>query len=297
MFEWLAMHPDVGTPEIKEPFYLRDVDYLGETTGGRRIPSYADDGMEGYVDLFRPAAGAALRFEATTHYFYQRLAPRVLFGLETKPKVLVMVRRPSDRFHSWYSFNRNHLASIDPDIEFAEVVDAVLSGRSERLRRHCRQESTYRSFRDGVEHGEYARYLRAWDEFRRAGRLRVEVLEEVSGNERQTVQSIAEWVGIDAKFYEDADFERAATRYRTRFPRAHHVARTVATRLRGGGIVRRALVHAYRKLQVDRGSRGRLSESDRAALTRLDDHYEPANEQLAEALGRPELLELWRREP
>ena len=295
LYRWLRSHPDVGTPEVKEPFYLRDENYLGEPARGERSDSYLDAGIEGYVDLFRPAAGARVRFEATTHYFYQRLAPEVLLDLETSPKVLVMVRRPSDRLYSWYSFNKNHLASIDPDLEFAEIVDAVLAEQPERFRRHCRYESTYRSFRDGIRHGEYIRYLGAWSRFRLGKRLRVETLEDMAGNERRFVQSIAEWLDLDPSFYEDAQLEREGARYRTRFPRVHHFARAVAARVRGGGLARRALARAYRKLQIDRVSSGGMSESDRAALARLDEHYEPSNEQLAQELGRPGLTELWRR--
>jgi hypothetical protein len=295
VYRWLQSHPDAGTPATKEPFYLRDKGYLGDPTSESRRDTFLDAGTEGYVELFRPAAGARLRFEATTHYFYQRLAPEVLFELQTRPKVLVMVRQPSDRLYSWYSFNKNHLASIDPDLRFAEIVDAVLSGRPENLRRRCRFEATYRSFRDGVRHGEYVHFLGAWRHFGLGERLRVEALEEVAGNERRFVQSLAPWLGLDPAFYDDARIEAVGVGYRTRFPRLHHFARSVAARLRGGGRARRALVKLYRELQVDRDGGRAVSEADRAALARLDEHYELPNQRLAEALNRPELVELWRR--
>ena len=296
VYEWLRRHPDAATPQVKEPFYLRDRDYLGDPATERRRDSFLDAGLEGYVDIFRPTIGARLRFEATTHYFYQRVAPEVLLELATHPKILVMIRQPSDRLYSWYSFNRNHLASFSPELAFSDVVDAVLGGHPERLRRHCRYESTYRSFRDGVLHGEYSRFLTPWLEFGLGSRLRVEVLEDVAGNERSFVQSLAEWLGLDPEFYRDSELPTAGVGYRTRFPRVHYVARAVARHLRGGGAARKLLVRGYRKLQqADRRSRLR-SDSDRAALRRLDAHYVELTATLAAELGRPDLPELWRRE-
>ena len=147
--DWLKAHPDVSMSNIKEPFFLMD----------SNLPEfdheYPDMFLSNYKECFPCESDSKVVFEATTHYFYQKKLPSFLKKYIPEVKLLVVLRSPSDRIYSWYKFNINHLANLDPSLGFEDMVDLILNGRGEEIRNFCRYESTYASLKDSLDHGDY----------------------------------------------------------------------------------------------------------------------------------------------
>ncbi len=283
---WLRGHPECGAAAAKETFYLVDPGFGGSG------PRYAQRGLEGYAELFASVAERPIRFEATTHYYYQDTAFEVLRDLPTQPKVALFVRQPSDRFRSWFGFNLNHLANVRPDLTFARTVDLILDGHPEELRSFCRNETTYRTLAEGVRHGVYVDYVERWATL--GDRFRVFVTEDLHRDDRAFMRGLANWLGIDPTPFEGGPLAKRNTAYDVRSRRLHRFARNVARTIPFPGRIRKGLGSVYRRLQNRPSSP--TGAADLEALARLDEHYREPNARLADVLGRPDLPALWARD-
>lgn len=283
---WLRAHPACGCAPAKETFYLVDPDF------GASGPHYAQHGLEGYAELFAPVSERPIRFEATTHYYYQDTAFEVLRDLPTAPKVALFVRQPSDRFRSWFGFNVNHLANVDPNLTLARTVDAILGGHPEELRSFCRTETTYRTLAEGVRHGVYVDYVERWATL--GDRFRVFVTEDLQRDDRAFMRELATWLEIDPTPFERAPLAKRNTAYDVRSRRLHRLARAAASTIPFQGRLREGMASVYRRLQSRPSSP--TGGADLEALARLDEHYREPNARLADFLDRPDLPALWARD-
>jgi len=279
--DWLSLHPDAFMVEGQEPFYLVDRE-LGEARSP--APYFGTHGLAGYAALFSAASAAKVRFEATTHYLYQDCALRELSAFPEPPKILIMLRQPSRRLHSSFKFEQNHLANVDPEYTFPAYVEDVLAGDEARIRRACRNEGTYLTLRDGLRHGEYARYVERWTAAFGGG-VRLWFLECMARNEHRYMAELGQWLELDPSPFSEMSLKASNVGYRVRWPRFHRLARDVARRVKLPGPLRAAY------WRVIKGS-APVAESieERAALDRLDRHYRPHDQRLAHwASFAPEL--------
>lgn len=286
--DWLKAHPDCDSSNPKEPFYFMDVSYES------RKPGYNELGIEGYKEVFSTVNSSLIRFEATTHYYYQSVAPACLKAVDKDIKILAMFRQPSDRLYSWYRFNLNHLATIDPRLTFHEIVDLLLYGDLSSKRHLFKDQETFDFFKSSLINGEYVRFYDVWNRTF-ASNFRVVLLDDIKKQREKVIFNICDWLGLDASFYEDFDFESSNVAYRTRNKLLHRVAILFARKVRFQGSFRRFLASIYWRVQKT-NKKVLMSESDRQALILLDDYYQRSVEELAIALGRPELISLWSRD-
>jgi hypothetical protein len=285
--DWLKQHPECDSTDPKEPFYFMDVSYED------RIPGFNELGLEGYKKLFSSVSNVPVRFEATTHYYYQSVAPISLKKIDPEMKILALFRQPSDRYYSWYNFNLNHLAAIDPSLSFSDLVDLVLSGRLEEKRSCFRNEETFDFFRYGIAHGEYIKFIDRWvsvfgDNFK------VLLVEDVKGREDEVMAGLSEWLEIDPSFYIDFNFRSSNVSYSIRNKLIHRLATSLAKSDKFGGVPRQLLARLYWAFQADRTKKV-VNKQDQHALKLLDDYYKPSINSLANFLDRPELITIWHK--
>lgn len=99
VFNWLAAHPEVGSPREKELFYLMDKGHPLL----KRNSNYHDHGLDGYNTYFQDLNGNyKVIIEATTHYIYQQTAIDVLSNLDSCPHIIFMLKKPSQRVYSGF---------------------------------------------------------------------------------------------------------------------------------------------------------------------------------------------------
>src|SRR5215470_2841180 len=98
LFEYLAGHPQVFMPRMKEPkFFCADL----KTTGG--VYTLAD-----YRALFAAAPAHCLTGEASTLYLYSTVAIERLMAHNPDAKIIVMLRYPVDAAHSLHAAAWSH---------------------------------------------------------------------------------------------------------------------------------------------------------------------------------------------
>jgi hypothetical protein len=279
LFNWLVGHPDVCGSKSKEPFFLVDKEHP-------LLPKCCnvhDHGLEAYARVFPISSGKQeIVLEASTHYMYQKTALDILPSLPTKPRIIFLLRKPSDRIFSSFAYSKAK-GNVRNDLSFAQFV-RLISDQPDQIAvpDWASRASAYVLPRD-VHYSRYIDYLAAWRERLGDERMRVVILETMRVDPKVAVQGLCSWLGIDPSFYDRYDFAVRNRTSQVRSQRVQRIAVSLAWSLRAGP-VKEALKSAYTAVQSTGRSEPR-TEADGAALADLDEYFRPYNERLAREFG------------
>lgn len=277
LFNWLNAHPNLQGSTPKELFFFMDLEHPLCGIHGSAVEA---DGLGGYQRFFPEEAEGRLRFEATTHTFYQRLALRWATDAINLSLVGAVLRRPADRIRSSFLFTQENLGAIHRELTFATYVEWLLAGEIERARPYYRSASSYWIAARELELSRYVEWLDKWQKAVGSDRLEVMLFDGLKVEPRQIVGRIAERLKIDVGFYEDYDFTTRNQTVTIRNQRLHLLARIVGSRL-PASLIKRSMKDAYYGLQLNSAPSG-VQSDDQNALQRLDEYFQPWNRALAE---------------
>lgn len=147
LFNALAGHRDVLPSRVKETHFFDPLKY------GDDLPELSQ-----YGRFFPAGRESPVVLEATPGYFYggARLA-EVLHRTLPGARIVVMLREPGARAHSWWRFCRSRLL-LDDGLPFAEYLD-----RCARLGTAPERSRDLVAWR-GLSGGLYSEYLPAWQD-------------------------------------------------------------------------------------------------------------------------------------
>jgi hypothetical protein len=281
LFRWLADHPDVCGSSVKEARFLLDPD----DCLFQKSSNVHEHGLSGYERYFESCDDglAKVVLEATPAYLYQRTAPEVLSTLDTRPELLFVFRRPSERTYSQFRYLQGR-ARIDPRLDFRRFVELVLE-EDPRIPTHG-----HANF--ALAFSRYSDYLPAWLERFPPERFHFFLFEDLRRDPRSFVQAVAGRLGLEPSFYDEyapraenpSSRVRSAWLHRARRRAGRHVSRRTRERLKA------VTAGAYALVNVE-SSGGRTSD-EADVLAELDAHFEPFNERLAALTGLD--LAAWR---
>lgn len=212
----------------------------------------------------------------------------MLSRLETEPRVIFVLRKPSERVYSSFRFAQHNRAGLDPRLGFARYWRLLRDGALEELRGHFYRERSFYVLSRDVRYSRYVEDLVRWRERFDPGRLHLVLFEHLREEPRRVVSALAEAAGLDPRFYDDDPFEPSNETIRVRSHRLHRWVRAAARALPKN----RSTMAAYRfYLGLQRRGKARVEAEDREALRELDRYFRPFNQRLAEELGMD--LGLW----
>ncbi len=177
LYFWLAAHPDACASKAKETFYFAD-----DVNRFNKGLNFIENGLEPYHQHFEHCKGSKVIFEATAPYIYHQNALEQIAALETKPKVIFILREPSKRMMSQYLFERYRTGRKQMELEEYIQLPGLL------------------------KHGEYSTYLKKWEEAIGRERMLVYIFEEFMGDTVSGMKDLAKNLGIDPTFYDSFDF-------------------------------------------------------------------------------------------
>jgi len=282
LFAWLADHPEVCASRVKETRYLLD---RGDPDF-EAASNYHDHGLAGYEPHFAECSDSAkIVLEATTLYLYHQTALEVLSGLEPRPQIVFLLRKPAERVYSYYQFARNDRAILDPGITFRRFVEMARAGDSYLAGRGHTTEA--------LAYSRYADYVEKWLAAFPGSEVHLLLFEDLKRDPRSFMQGVADRLGISPEFYDGYAFRRRNPSYRVRWHRLHGVRRELGRILPPGPrrMLKKATQPFYSRINVLRGGQAR-SDDDQAVLEALDAEFAPHNERLARATGLD--LAAWR---
>lgn len=282
LFRWLAAHPSVRGSAVKETNFLLDPGHP-LLDAARNVH---DHGLAAYASFFPEAGGDGaprpLLMEGTTHYLYQRTAPRVLGGLERPPHAVFLLREPAERVFSSYRYTRNNLGVLRPRATFRDFI-ALGEGGDVDAVTDPRWGGKVDIWRNDVGYSRYAEHLARWAQVFPRERMHVLLAEEMWRDPRALLRRLARRVGIDPSFYDAFPFDRHNESYRVRSPALHRLARRAGAVLPRAGVLRDVLKKGY--FGVLANGRPERTDDDAAALRELRASYAPHNRRLAAEWG------------
>jgi len=103
LFTYLAQHPSICAPSIKEPAF-----FCTDLPGGIAT-------LDEYHALFAAAPPACLAFEASTRYLYSKVAIARIMAHNPATKIIVMLRNPADAAYALhgYAYRYGYEAIVD----------------------------------------------------------------------------------------------------------------------------------------------------------------------------------------
>jgi len=244
--EVLGAHPEVFVPAAKDTYYFT---------------RFYERGQSWYEAAFRRVGAEPVVVEVCHDYLFSEPARRRIAGDLPDVRLLVVLRRPSDRAFSSYLHMRKHGHA---QMGFAEACDAIP---------------------ELIDHGRYATYLRPYVETFGRNRIWVGVFDDLRSDPARFASDLFGWLGVaDVPIGDDLRSARLGASQ----PRSGSVARAVkasahVTRNLGlagtvGRVKRSTVVQKvlYRAYGDDRPS------PDPAVLDQIDLDLAPEMDALAE---------------
>jgi hypothetical protein len=281
-FAWLADHSEVCGARVKETGFFLDPD----DPDFRHDLNYRDHGLGAYKGYFDHCGeeGAKIVIEATPDYLYQNTAPRVLSSLEDPPQIMFLLRKPSDRAYSHFTFLRDSILVLDAGMSFGEYVT--------RLKQDDPTIPAAGHARRAIAHSRYSEYLNEWvDRFGR-DHLHFFLFEGLTKDSRAFMKEVAREIGIDPRFYDSYEFSQQNPTIQVRSRWVHGGRRWLGRRLPASirDLLKRATAKPYARMNVRPAAIPTAEDS--AALADLDREFAPYNERLARKFDLD--LSVWR---
>jgi hypothetical protein len=282
LFRYLAGHPDVFTPTVKEPNYF-----------GSDVRAGSGLDLRSYLQLFAGAAGKKAIGEASVWSLRSRDAAREIAAFDPAARIIVMVREPVSQLASIH----NHFVArgIEDITDLAQALDAG----TERFRRRTVGRPNWPEFLDYRLIPRYTEQLSRYLEVFPREQVHVVVQEELSSATAVVFRDVLRFLGLDESY--EPTYERHNVSRRTQHRRFARWLNAPPPILRA--ISRRLLPLAFRRRIWGQTIRRRLQHAtsvpDRptpvtaqlAAALRVE--YGPEVHRLARLIDRPDLPRLW----
>lgn len=204
LFYWLGHHPQLQAAVPKETFFFMDAEH---PLAGRHGASYDKDGLEQYMRFFPDDRNNRIRFEGTTHYFYQDTARQVLCAAQPQPTIIMLLREPAARVLSSFRFTRDNLSWCDRSLTFDHYVECLLKGKADTLNSYYHARGSLYIAKRQLELNRYVDWLDWWLEYLDPDRLEVILFEELKARPREVMRRLCDRLSVDDGLYENFDFE------------------------------------------------------------------------------------------
>ena len=275
-YTWLDAHPEVCGSIPKEPCYFIDLN----TPFFHPEANYHKHGLEGYASFFQHCSPQTkIWFEASPQYYFQKTALDFFATCQPQPHVIFLLRKPSKRIFSNFSFVQNNKSLLAKDVSFAQFVDLLLEDKVEQIKDRVYHERPFFVLDNLLVHSRYYDYLARWAERFPPNRINILIFEQMIAEPRATLRSLASDLGIDPDFYNQFDFPKENRTLTIKNSWIHRNIRKVYPYLPASPL-RSALKSFYLKAQTKNTS---PPTPEPESMRRLDDYFVPYNRQLAQA--------------
>lgn len=276
VFDWLSDHPQVCASRIKETCYFMDEDY----PLFNKKANYHYHGMKKYGLYFKQCkkSGTKVILEATPDYLYQKTALAVLPAL--KPKIIFLLRKPSERVYSFIRFAQNNMSVLNNDFTFAEVIARVEANSSPMMNDYLVQ--------NVINHSCYVNYIKKWIDAFGKENIYVFLLEHLKENPVAFMKSLSKSLDIDGSFWNTYAFKKSNESYLVDIQLVHRL-KGVASWLIPELVRKSFFKKTYYAVNIKQPNQ--LSTEDRHILEKLDKEFRPYNDALAGLLKMD--LSIW----
>lgn len=236
LYHFLAQHPQLFLPTLKEPHHFSHVGTAGTPSGPGRDATIVRD-RDAYERLFARAATGQRRGEASPSYLYVPRAADAIRERVPYVRMIAVLRQPVDRAYS------NYLHAMRNGREDAPSFEEALEHESQRIRDGWGPLWHY------LAKGRYAEQIERYHARFDPEQLLILLYEDLQREPVVSVQRVFHHVGVDDTYVPDV----AEVHNASRVPRGA-VARTLARSYAAlpGGLRERLLPPRLRHAVRDR---------------------------------------------
>jgi hypothetical protein len=289
LYDYLAGHPEIYMSPVKETAYFSP-DVPGPRTGG----AYGLD-LQQYLALFEGATNEKRLGEASPHYLYSRVAPRLIRDFQPDPRIVAILRNPVDVAYSLHGQRLSNRTEEIEDFEAALAADQRPDAGGRTRRAEIDRAGTYR------DRARYAAQLERWFEVFAREQCHVMVFDDFTADPATEFRKLLEFLDVDPS-YLPRSFEVRNPSRRTRsswraFKNSAPVrwARHRLVPVLIGSTRTAQLAGRIKASQVVRPAKPR-PPLDPDLRRRLEDEFAEDVARLSELLGR-DMSERWFRRP
>lgn len=269
---WLTDHPAVQGGTKKELRVLIDPEDPLSLQDG-----YHARGLAAFDRFFPDGRGdAQWLLDGSPEYYYQTTALDVIADIPGAHAIFVL-RNPAMRIYSLFRFAQGNISVLPKAMTFPDFVAEMKKGAESQIL------ADRPMMRDALRHGEYARYVQAWQDRLGKDRVTVVILEDFRPDPQPRMRALAERLGLDPRLYETYDFPSENPTVTVRNQPLHIAMRR--SRAVVPSVVRKPFADIYWRMNTS-VQRAPITDADRTALAELGAHFAPWNSQLAELIGR-----------
>lgn len=182
LYWWLSAHPEVCVSMTKETHFFDDNIHPRFNANA----NVHEHDLGTYAEYFKHCTPEAkVIMEATPIYLYQKSAIQHLSQFSPKPKVIFILREPSQRAHSQFRFNKYRLGNIPLNQSYEAYLSLVKGTDACPLHR-----------------GHYIEHLQPWLDNFGKNQLHVMQLEALQKDRLGQMKALCQFLEIDERFYE-----------------------------------------------------------------------------------------------
>lgn len=270
LYWWLSSHPDVCASKTKETHYFDDKIYPNFNASANVI----DHGLDRYGRYFdHCSVDAKVIMEATPIYLYQDNARKHLSQFDPKPKVVLILREPSQRAHSQFRFNKYRLGNIELKKSYPDYLKETEGTDADPLMR-----------------GEYIRFIRQWMDAFGKDHIYVMQLEQLFQDRVGEMKKLADFLGLDGSFYDGFDFMKRNETRKMRSTKLHRLGLKVQP-LVPQWLQEQVIIPLY--LKFNSTAMPKVTAADKEMIEELKSRFTSFNEELAREFPNID-LSLWK---
>lgn len=271
VFDSLRAHPEVLATADTESHYL--VDYGHPLFNSERNYYYSGNSCFSMVGGSNIAA-TPVYMDYTPDYYYQETPLLFSSKMKNPPKVIIILRDPAERIYSLYKFSANNVGVLAKDISFKRFLSMVDNGHEYLNGRLI--------LKDSFKHGCYSAYLRRWFDLLTAQNVKVVYFEDMVHAPEIVMASLAQFLGIDERFYETFSHEEKNRTMNVKLAWLHKLSH-MSRALPMPDKIRSSIAKVYRSLNMSK-PKGK-SDEDIECLFRLRERYADADKDLEALVG------------
>ncbi len=256
LWYWLSEHPDVCASSTKETYYL-----FNKVIDINKDANYLEHGWAGFNKHFKHYNGEKVIFEATPVYFNRQMPMDLIAEIQPIPKVLFMVREPSERIFSFYRYQKYRRKNIDKNMDFSQFVEE----REPMLKQ-----------------SKYMEQIQPWLDRLGQHHVSVFLMEELLNNSEIFMKKVCQYLNIDHTFYESYPFTVGNPGVKIKNQWLHNLGLKIQ-RFVPNEIQNKLINPLYLKLNSEKLPAP--TQKDLDTKKRLQEQYEPYNRQLAEVFN------------
>lgn len=256
LWYWLSAHPDVCASSTKETYYL-----FNKIIGINKNANYLEHGWEAFHKHFTHYKGEKVIFEATPVYFNRQMPMDLMADIHPLPKVLFLVREPSQRIFSFYRYQKYRQKNIDKTVDFNQFLEE----RKAMLKL-----------------SNYMEQIQPWLDKLGQDHIGVFLMEELLNESQAFMTKVCQYLDIDPAFYESYPFPVGNPSVQIKNQWLHELGLKVQ-RYIPNQIKSRIINPIYLKLNAEKNPAP--TQKDLDAKERLREEFEPYNRQLAQVFN------------